>query len=628
MKVRYFLYGIEINEPNNHEELEIEVNYDKDGNKTSASINNWEFGVNDPKNSLDAVRLLNKQITEGLTGGVGVTEGAPFKITVDNERGTEYTIFDGYIDLWNGSVLCDKITAPAVEQGQIDWLNDVADSISYEYLYKQGAFTSDYYISVPYCKNKKYGNEIDTIVTIISLFVLTNELKRAIKDVSKDGATASNPFAFTAIIALTIEILYIAALLVAIARLIIDIYNLIVQPVKYHNAMYAKDLVEIGLTHFGLKFESSILKQPPFNKMAILPEKYNIKEGNTGFFDYVAGLLTPDKNERMGYYRGTVGELLRSLKLMFNAKIIIQDGVLYFEKQNFEIKQAKYVALDIKDVSYRFNKEDFNSNTVITFSVDYDDKNTVQKFEGTAYQIIQSPVAVTNTKMKLTKGLNQVVIPFSLAKRKTELTYAEEVLNVIFKVVGETLSILIDVVNAIISVLNDVIDFINDIIDALDWIGIEIDARIPDIPTIPDPKIQRLIESRIGMVVLESDYVSTPKVLLIPNNSNARNNTLDSNNETYLNAKYLYENYHYFNNFVTTNGWNNQMKLKSVEGVPFTFSDYEKIRLNSSIFDYDGTPAVMQSIKWNPIKQTANISYKRKEIYTTNLKIDTIYPNE
>ncbi len=37
MIVRYYLDGIEINPPNNYPELEIELNYDQDGNQQALS---------------------------------------------------------------------------------------------------------------------------------------------------------------------------------------------------------------------------------------------------------------------------------------------------------------------------------------------------------------------------------------------------------------------------------------------------------------------------------------------------------------------------------------------------------------------------------------------------------------
>ena len=75
MRIIFTLNGIEINDPNNWAELEIELNYDKNNNNEVVSINNWELGVGQSNNAKDGAVIANNHIASGITGDVGVFEG-------------------------------------------------------------------------------------------------------------------------------------------------------------------------------------------------------------------------------------------------------------------------------------------------------------------------------------------------------------------------------------------------------------------------------------------------------------------------------------------------------------------------------------------------------------------------
>jgi hypothetical protein len=178
LRVRYYLDEIEINPPNNYEGLEIELNYDADGNKAALSVNEWEFGVGDPAKGNDGMIMCRNQLTNQT--GVGVVQGKPFKITIDDENGQVHTLFDGYIDLWKARYERGKITAGAVEAGKIDWLNDFADSFTFDYLYQSGAFGSDRFVNVPYVVVKKQDT-FEIIMTLVTIFILVDKIKQQIK---------------------------------------------------------------------------------------------------------------------------------------------------------------------------------------------------------------------------------------------------------------------------------------------------------------------------------------------------------------------------------------------------------------------------------------------------------------
>ena len=232
MKSRYFLNGGEINEPNNFNALEIEITYEDDIAKETAVLNSWEFGVGDRRNSNDALTIINTYIEKGLTGGVGVTEGIPFKIILDNESGKTYELFDGYIDLWKGSVDSDMVVAPSTEQGKIDWLNDVADSVSFEYLFSINKITTADFVQIPYVINRK-ANGVEIAVASISLFVLIRNIIQTIHEIIL--TTNDYDLIFISMIIRVISlVIYLIALIIATIKQIVDLFNMIIQPVKYH----------------------------------------------------------------------------------------------------------------------------------------------------------------------------------------------------------------------------------------------------------------------------------------------------------------------------------------------------------------------------------------------------------
>jgi hypothetical protein len=165
---------------------------------------------------------------------------------------------------------------------------------------------------------------------------------------------------------------------------------------------------------------------------------------------------------------------------------------------------------------------------------------------------------------------------------------------------------------------------INALIKALKTIGLNLNFKIQTIQPIEISGFKSLIETRIGMLKMESDYVNIPKLILVGNGS-PRYNTLLSNNENVLNAKYLFDNYHYFTSFIGRKDWiGNQYLLRKFEDVPFTFNDFEIVRTNNEMFDYEGNELKLISLRFNPYKGTASGEYKQHKVYTTNLK-ETIY---
>lgn len=624
-RIRYYLDEIEINPPNNYKELEIELNYDQDGNQQALSINDWEFGVGDPSTGNDGMIMCRNQFSD--QSGIGVVQGKPFRSTIDNETGTVYELFNGYLDLWKAKYEREKITASAVQSGNIDWLNDYADSFTFDYLYSIGFFGKDKFVPVPYVIVKKQDG-FEIVMTLVTIFVITDKLQEQIKEVSQLATGTTNPLELSTVPRFVLQILYIVALLVSLISFLAKIFNLLMPPVKFHNVMYVKDLFQIACSYMGLTFKSSILLNAPFNKMAIMPEKFNLTE-NTGIFAGLAGDFGVN-NEKTGHFKGTFGDIIRMMKTMFYGKVVIDNGILYFEKHDFRLGsngiQVPYSFAN--EQSFTLNYEDFYSTMIVSFMTDMNDRHTIQEYLGTSVQVTQTAKTAINQKMSLLRNLKEDRIQFALAKRKTELTIIESALQSFFSAIDATLGVLISAVNAAIKAINVLISAINKILKALAVIGIKIKVNLKTVKPLQKPKLSASISNRIGMIKMESDYVTIPKIFLIDESSNPKNTKLSPNNESVVNAKYLFDNFHYFKSFVPIDGKpTNQYLLRESDRFPFSFENYTQSLSNNAIFTPDGLTGEMLSLRFNPEKQYATCTYRVRKQYLSNLKIDIYEPD-
>lgn len=617
MKVNFYINNKKITEPLNWKELSIQLNYDQDDPNASVNINEWELGVGGYDPNKDGANLANSHIKDGLTGGVGIFEGLPYRIELEHAGALE-DVFKGYLDLTNDLIDCDLVNATAIEEGGVDWLNEVADSVSFEYLYeeKKTIKQSDF-VSIPYVINSipKAG---EAFLLGLTAFVSIEAIKLQISDLNKDLAEINgNPLsAISGILKVSLRVVYISALIVTVVKLILDAFKLIIQPVKYHKGMYIKDLFIKGCEHFDLEFKSSIFDTAPFNKAVILPTQNELPDLKDGLL----GFLSP-KPEQTGYYNGTFGEFLRTMKLMFNGKIIVQDGVLRFERRDYNTSSPVFELPAIERNGYRVNADEFISNLYLEFATDLNDKNTIQQYDGTAAQITVLPKKVINKRMVLTKGFERRSIPFALGKRKETLTVPEEIIKALAKVIDPLVGVLIKIINTIIKVVNAIIKAIKKIINALNKLPkVKIKFNPKPIKQITYTPIGELIENRIGMLMIENDFIGTPKILLINEQSNEINTKLNSENKSVLNSVYLYNNFHYIDSFDSkVYGKTNQFKIYEIDNVPFCYDDYTKVKNNNKLYDGE-KEGLIDSLDWNIWQQTANIKFRINEIYTNNLE--------
>lgn len=610
--------GQQIPEPANYKELSIDLSFDSESPSPALSTNQWDFQIDSSVKPLEHLK-------GGLTGGVGVFEGLPFNIEIYDPKTNERIVFEQYLDMTDDPVLTrDSAIVSSQEVTGINWINDVADGFTYQYLYEETSLLNDsHFVSVPYVINS-VPNYKDAMLAIVSTTVVSFQLADAFGDLTAESIRALDPFSsIGAVLVLAFRIIRVIALLITLIKLIKDIIDLLIQPVKYHKGMYVKDLFEIGCKHLGLTFKSTILTSAPMNKLFILPSKFDAPLDQTDEDQRMRGFLEPS-TDQTGYFDGTFGDLIRAMKLMFNAKVIPVDGELWFVREDHSFNTAQLKIPKIRPCDYSINSDELKSNYLIKFQTDTYDKNTITEYKGTIIKAQHEAIRCNNRKMKLLKGVENVNIPFALAKRKTELNIVEKIVMVFLDVASAILNTIIFVANAVIPIVNAIGKIIKLVKKVLNFFGVKTEKlKAPEIKKITRVDFGEILNDRIGMLKLEFDDFNNPKIFLLNESSDPRNTKMPENNNEIISARYLWENYHIISSFAPYPGNENgnQWFRYSASGLPFCFHDFLKVKNNNSIFDEEGNPAKVESIRWNVWNQTADIDYRVNQKYTNNLKV-------
>jgi len=640
IKPIFTLNGKVISEPVNWQELAIELNFDKDdpAYRGEVTINEWNLGLGDLLDDNDGTRTANNWIVSGLTGGYGVFEGIPFNIDLKDGSRVD-NLFKGYLDLSSADILCSSINAASSESGQVDWLNTVADSFTFEYLY-DGISVGD--------RGKINDSDFVTISTSLIIQV-QNIIEKPVELL---------PFEFGNIITFVLGILNLILLVLAIVRLIIQLVQTLINRLKYHKGMYAYTLCEKACDYLGLEFRSTILDgtfqlpngtTSPFDQLLILPDTYEQfqkddvpnSEKATRFAASVLGVQDPRENfANTGFYRGTFGDLLRELKEMFNAKVVINNGVLNLERDDVNLSNGERYQipnLDRKNVPYRFNADELVSNYNISFTTDANDRTNWQYWKGNEAQIITAPKVINNRLNLIKKEDKRVKLGFARGRRRRESDkgFVEKQVTSFL----DNFQLLLQSSDTILAIssrlLIPIISRASSLTNKLKVLGINVGTT--DTIPLPVPAanlsdyVQDIRENVIlrkeDVLLMERDFVSVPKMLLMRDTFREYDNNkilkLDKLNDSVINSLYLYDNFHYVNGFVGAD--HNQRKIYTLENVPFCIDDYRKVRNSNIVLDSDGvTEATITSLKWNVYDQKATITYRIKEKYTENLKVDKI----
>ena len=268
---------------------------------------------------------------------------------------------------------------------------------------------------------------------------------------------------------------------------------------------------------------------------------------------------------------------------MFNAKFKINDGVFKFERRDYWDNQSTYTLpsvlsnQDERYDEYTYNASDINSNYLISFATDYQDQNTLDSFVGTNYQVITSANTINDPALVNIKNLKEVRLPVSRGTRKDTLTVFEKILRGFLRFVDQVTGIFGKGTN-----------------------------------------FASIVDNRKGSLNLSNDLIGNGKFLIVIGSR------LDSNNSLYTSAKYLWDNYHYIDSFAEINGVHNQYRLYEDVDIPFSFQDFITLSDNNAFNTDEGEKGEILQLDWIADQNKATVSYRIKEKFTNNLKVEFV----
>lgn len=581
--IRHYLNGQDFGEPRNWQDLEITIDWLNA--KESGTIN-----VSDLKFVDKANEYLQKRIYDGLTGGVGIFEGDPYEIAVGDPANPTF-VFEGFLDFTQEMTVLggEEIICALKKKHGEDWLNDVADGFSMAFLYDQGVIVNGDFVKVPYVINY-VPDGMQIIVLSMSIYMMTKELienverlAETIADVTNSvtpvigvgvgfGAVAVTAWDLGDFISVVLKALarlaYIIAMTIAIVNLIKEIFEQLLPKKRNHLGMTFRRMYERSCQHLGLGFHSDIAELDWVH----IPRK-DKKGGSNGENGF------PSNSEPIY----TFGDLIRVTKEMFNADFRIVNGTFYFQRKDKFIFPSPYQMPSFFNDQERildgvkFNTNEMVSNYNIYWALDIQDQNTLDIVDGRVFQAITSPVNTINKEFVMIKNLSEIAIPFSLGREKTDLTTVEKILKQLAKVV-----------------------------DGLTGIfgrGTSFEAQI---------------ENRIGSLLLSSHFLTSGKVVKMSGTKLANNQRVE------LDAKVLWDKFHFINSFAEYQGVHNQFFRYEKQPVPMTIKDFAILMDNNNAVDANGQEYFVEKVVYNPFRTTAEIDYRVRKKYTNNLQIKIV----
>lgn len=614
MITRFYINGIEVNEPVNAREIKLRLEVSTKGDKVVSFDGQPTWGIGDLRYTNDAYSLLNSVVQSGYTGGNGVAEGLPVVIEVE-ELGRKIKVLDAVLNLWDATFDEEKrqITCPIIEKGGIDWIVSNTQGVSFEYLHSIGKITSSDIILAPYVIEKQ-NQTLEKITALLTGIILYTQIREQISQIQQIVADAGSMSPWVAVLKIAVRIAYIIILLKTLFDTVTRLINLLIQPIKYIAGMTVKRHFEILFNHLGYDFKSSIFDNDE-QYLVLFPEKYSNPKNKD--LDDIKGWVKPDKSKQNGFYKGYGLQFCNIFRDYYNAKFIIDhaNNTIYFERRDYVRKVASFTPPNVWQKT-TLNKSDFFANHLFSFQTDLNDRHTIDDYEGVSSQVNISLIAPINPKLsQLDKGV-QISVPFAMFKVKTELSEVEKILKGIIKTVDLSLNVLVTITNITIASINVVIKLIKKILSFLSSFGIKLNVKLNPIPLLPKFNFASQIDNRIGIFKMEDDIVSVPKLAYIKlGGSDINNRQLKV-----LRADDIQEEYHSIDYF--TRG--NQYKQGEGFEIPVNFSDIYDILEADQL--QDGSEII--SLEWSLLNNTANFQIRQPFQYLSGCLEETkIVPN-
>ncbi|QHT68982.1 hypothetical protein GXP67_21170 [Rhodocytophaga rosea] len=565
-QLNFYLNNENILPPKNWKQTEIELAYVSESSQDSPSATLSENTFEFVQANLDKIKAW---IEGGQNGSApGIWEGMPLAISLECPEEGEVPLFNGYLDLSSSTAEydCDSYRIPFVESHSLEWLRQTADSFSFAYLQSIGVITKQDFVKTYYVINRVPDLEQAGLVSI-ALFIIAKEVVQAVKDLSsaiKDfiGVFDAPGSALRGALAIIINLIYFAAIMIAIITLLKQLVEALFPIPKYYHGMRIKTLFERGCEYLGLTFQSTLF-EGEYKDLVWLPAKFE------------AGKNVVNASDDKGFPEKSFGQFIDDMALLFNAKIKIINSRLIFERKDYFRQNSGFTLKSITQTPKKTNASEVASNYLLKFLSDSEDPNTLAR-RGAIHQVTIAPITVGFKGNLTLKGLDERTFPFAYAVRKTSQSRIERLFAGVF-----------DALNKLVGLIRG-------------------RGNVPR------------IGNRLDFMMLNADFFSVDKLLIISN----REGLLSNKNEQLLSAKTLWSEFHFIDSPVPSDKHaGNQWEIYEGVEVPMCCEDLLKVKNNNVIYiEEEGAEAVVMHCSYNVHTKIASISYKIQRPYSRNIR--------
>jgi len=582
--------------------------------------NTWDFPHS-------VAEIINKRIEDG---GAGVTEGPLYEQEITDSNGT-LELYKANLNLMGANVTysCENIRGvEGVLNGQNEWLSDVSKGVMF-----QDLDLEEYYIQIPYVIST-IPNYTEAAIATITAYVVLSKAQDILKEILKIIAEITSVIsAIAALLKILVVIAWAIITLALIIVLLADIFDHLVQPVKYHASMKLRKLLEIGCEQIGLEgFQSTIFdNDETINNLVVLPAKQKSCKDTKNEFSL--GFTLPDSTKTKGQYSKSFFDLLEAVKKLFYAEIDIIDNVMHLETIGAPVSDPVYELPDLPNLPTDPHKtnlqEAYNSHYELFFLVDLSDENTIDNYKGTRTSAITRPIIVDDPKAVIGGKYVRVEIPFSRGFGKKELTGIEKQLNTFFLNHYKSVNDLIALANTERIFAEASRQKVSKMIKAFKLVGINIPFDPQPIPEI-QPVSPNQIGERIDMLLLAKDFFLNDKLLSLNIGSSDLLTKVREDNAEKVNSEHIYTTYHTAQSLEVTekHPTGNQYNIYKHDAFQLCKEGVKEIIENKRIFTFSKrSTAEVVSCDWFAETGIGEIEIKIPMLITDNFKTKLITPD-
>ena len=537
----------------------------------------------------DAARFIRDYIDNGASASSnGIFHGLSVELPLSND-GNRFDAFEGLLDFTDDLeiVTTNEVRANIRQYSGLDSFTERARAVTYGLLVVEGIVQSTDFVDIEYLVEKE-ESILELILLSIMIYQLSSALADSIRSLAKDIANvvslATGGFPVTGqvssialgIALIVIQLVYTTLLVIALIKMIEQLINSIISPIRYFKGMLLKTLLSRGAQKLGYTFSSTI---PELDFLTYLPSQ---KEDGNNNRNLNVGSGIPNAVD----YGYTVFEIYELCKNLFRAELLIEGTTIHLEpiaNENFWYRESNYTipntfaAADVISEKVKFNTNENFGRKILKFQTDISDEWTIDQFQGTNFEIDTSLNTVTDARLNLVKGFKEVDFRLSLGVRKSELSVLERAIK------------------AFGSVADGIINGLGG-----------------------NSKFASKVEGRVGMLKITQKFMNNAKLLYL------RSGKIPSNNRALLSAKTLYEKYHFIDSFVDQA---RGQKIIKQANVKFNFGDLQKILTNGFIFTDDGKKAKLIDFDYSPGLSECTLNYSIQKQYDANLTETFIEPS-